>query len=505
MRRIREVLRVHAALGDNLSVISASVGLARSTVRAYLQRAAAAKIDARAAEGLSEEALEAALFPAVPVGEGKRPTPDWAMIDQELRQHKHVTRKLLWLEYKAAHSEGYEFSQFNLLLSRWQKSSGRGMSMHQVHRAGESVQVDYAGDTVTVMDRGVARQAQLFIACLPCSGLIYAEATWTQGLLDWLASHIRLFAFLAGVTATVIVDNLKVGVTRPSFYEPIINASYAALIKHYGSTVLPARVRRPKDKPAAENGVIQAYRWLLAPLRHHQFFSLAELNQKLAQLVAELNDKPMASPREGSRRSLFETIERAALKPLPTEPYVLGEWTIGRTVNVDYHIALAGNFYSVPYRLVRKLVDAFVTPTSVQIFHRGERVGSHVRATGRNCWVTAAEHMPPAHSAIAKQTPDWIRAEAAKIGVASAAYVERLLTGRDHIQQGVRSCLGILRLAKQHPVERLEAACRRALAAGAHSSGYAEQLLKSGRPIPEPLRDDGPGLHKNLRGAGYYH
>ena len=206
MRRIREVLRVHAELGDNVSAVAASVGLARSTVRAYLRRAAAAKIEATSAAGLSDEALDAALFPAAPVGDGERPTPDWATIDQELRRHKHVTRKLLWLEYKAAYPQGYEFSQFNLLLSRWQKSSGRGLSMRQVHRAGESVQVDYAGDTVTVMDGGAGRQAQLFVACLPCSGLIYAEATWTQGRSDWLSSHIRLFAFLTGVPARVTPD-----------------------------------------------------------------------------------------------------------------------------------------------------------------------------------------------------------------------------------------------------------------------------------------------------------
>jgi transposase len=504
MRRIREVLRLRAELGETLSAVAAGAGLARSTVRDYLRRAAAAGLDARAAEGLSDEALEAALYPPAAV-EGERPLPDWAAVDEELRRHKHVTRKLLWLEYKAAHPDGYAFSQFKLRLSRWQKSSGRGLSMRQVHRAGEMVQVDYAGDTVTVIDGGVARQAQIFVACLPCSGLIFAEATWTQGHEDWLTSHIRLFTFLGGVPARVTPDNLKVGITHASYYDPVVNASYAALIKHYETAVVPARVRRPRDKPSVENGVLQAYRWLLAPLRHHQFFSLAALNEKLATLVAELNDKPMAPPRADSRRSLFEAIERAALKRLPPEPYVVGEWTIACTVNVDYHIALERNFYSVPYRLVHKAVDAFLTPTSVQIFHRGERVASHVRAAGRNVWATVAEHMPPAHSAVANQTPERIRAEAAKIGIATAAYVEHLLTGRDHIQQGVRSCLGILRLARQHPAERLEAACRWALAAGAHSSSFVEQLLKSRRAIPDPLRDDGPGLHDNVRGSDYYH
>ena len=431
--------------------------------------------------------------------------PDWAAVDLELRRHKHVTRKLLWQEYKAVHPDGYEFSQFNLLLTTWQKASGRGLSMRQVHHAGEAVQVDYAGDTITVIDQGTARQAQLFVACLPCSGLLYAEASWSQSSQDWLGAHVRLFAFLGGVPAKICPDNLKAGVTHASYYDPVINASYTALAKHYGTAVVPARPRRPRDKPAAESGVLQAYRWILAPLRHRQFFSLAELNQAIGELVSALNDKPMAPPRAGSRRSLFEAVERAALKPLPAEPYVIGLWKIGCTVHVDYHIAVERNFYSVPCRLVRKGVDLFLTASSVQIFHRGERVASHLRLSGTNRYSTLSEHMPPAHAAVAARTPDWVRAEAAKIGVATGAYVERLLTGRSHIEQGVRSCLGVLRLGRQYPVDRIEAACRRALAAGARSSGYLEALLKSSRPIPENPEPDGPGHHSNIRGPSYYH
>ncbi len=442
MRRIREVLRLRVEVGPNLSAIAAGAGLARSTVRAYLGRLAAAGLDAGGALALSDAALEAALFPPAEAADG-RPVPDWAAVDQELRRHKHVTRKLLWLEYRADHPDGYGFSQYKRLLSQWQKASGRGLSMRQVHHAGEAVQVDYAGDTIDVVVDGVVRPAQLFVACLPCSGLIYAEASWTQAQDDWLAAHVRLFGFLGGVPAKVVPDNLKVGVTHASYWDPVINASYAALIKHYGTAVVPARVRKPRDKPGVENGVLQASRWLLAPLRHRRFVSLAELNQALAPLLAELNDKPMAPPREGSRRQLFEAVERAALKPLPSEPYVVGRWTIAATVNVDYHVAVERNFYSVPHDLARRRVDVFVTATTVQLFHRGERVASHIRLAGRNRWATVAEHMPPAHSAVANQTPDWVRARAAKIGVATAAYVERLLTGRDHIQQGVRSCLGM--------------------------------------------------------------
>jgi transposase len=335
MRRIREVLRLRAELGTNLSAISAGAKLARSTVRTYLDRAATAGLDAGAAAALSDAALEAALYPPSTAAAG-RTLPDWAEVDQDLRRHKHVTRKLLWMEYRAAQPDGLGFSQFKLRLSEWQKASGRGLSMRQVHHAGETVQVDYAGDTVAVMDKGAARAAQIFVACLPCSGLIYAEASWTQTTEDWLGAHVRLFAFLGGVPAKVVPDNLKVGVTHASYYDPVINASYAGLVKHYGTAVVPARSRKPRDKSGVENGVLQACRWLLAPLRHRQFFSLAELNQAIALLLGELNDKPMAPPREGSRRSLFDVVERAALKGLPIEPYVVGHWAIGATVNLDY-------------------------------------------------------------------------------------------------------------------------------------------------------------------------
>jgi transposase len=503
MLRIREVLRLSAVVGENISAIARGGNLSRSTVREYLCRAKTAGIDAAKAAEMTDDGLEAALFP--PLAEARRPLPDWAKLDEELRRHKHVTRELLWREYKNDHPDGYELSQFKLLLREWQKGSGRGLSMRQVHHAGEAVEVDWAGDTFSISDRGVAREVHIFVACLPCSGLIYAEGTWTEGQEDWLSAHVRLFSFLGGVTAKVVPDNLKTGVTRASYWDPVINASYATLIKHYGTVVLPARVRKPRDKPSAESAVIQAYRWVIAPLRNQQFFALTDFNKALSARVTELNDRPMAPPREGSRRALFEAVERTALKPLPTEPYVLGKWKIGCRVNVDYHIALDRHFvYSVPYTLVHKEVDVFLTVTCVQIYHRGERVASHPRLTGQNRSSTLPEHMPPAHAAIAKRTPEWLRSEAAKIGVATREYVERLLTGRDHIEQGVRSCLGILRLAGKYP-DRIEAACQRAVVAGARSSGFVEDLLKHCRPLPETVADDGAGLHANLHPPGTFH
>jgi transposase len=506
MRRIKEVLRLRVTLGDNVTAIAAGAQVARSSVRKYLKRAEAAGIDAATAEGMADDALEAALFPGNPLpGDRTVPVPDWASIDQDLRRNRHVTLKLVWMEYRTSHPDGFGLTQFKHHYLEWRQQARPGLSMHQTHRAGETVQVDYAGDTIGVTIDGSLRQAQLFVACLPATGLIFVDPTWTQKQEDWLASHIRLFEFLGGVPVKVVPDNLKTGVTHASYYDPLLNPSYAALIKYYNTAVVPARAGKPKDKPSVENAVLQAYRWVLACLRNRQFFSLPELKQAIQTLVTDLNDKPLSSPREGSRRSLFEAIERSALRPLPKEPYIIGEWRIEKTVNKDYHIALDYNYYSVHYALIGKKVDAFLTPALVEIFHRGQRVACHPRASGKNHWKTCNEHMPPAHSAVANRTPDTIRAEAAKIGIATAAYVERLLTSRDHIEQGVRSCLGILRLATQYPHERLEQACRGALAAGVRSSGYVEQWLKTSHALPDPTPDTGAGSHANLRGPGYYH
>jgi transposase len=254
-----------------------------------------------------------------------------------------------------------------------------------------------------------------------------------------------------------------------------------------------------------ESAVKQVERWVLAPLRHRQFLSLDDANTAIADHVEAFNNRPFSPPREGSRRSLFEAIERTALKPLPAEPFVIGQWLTAR-VNIDYHIVVDRHFYSVPYRLLHAKVDVFLTATAVSVFARGERVASHRRSFVPAMHTTVAEHMPPAHQAMAQRTPDRLRQDAAALGIAIAAYVDRLLGAREHPEQGVRSCLGVLRLAKSYGRERLELACERALAAGAVSSRYVEQLLKADQrqPFLDAKPDDGLGVHANVRGPRYY-
>jgi transposase len=503
MRRIKEVLRLKQVSELSDSAISRSARIARSTVKEYLDRAARAGLSWAVAEGLSEEEVERRLFVAAAARGTDRATPDWEVVEQELRG-RGVTLRLLWLEYLSRHPEGWRYTQFCEHFHAWQQRS-RPPRMRQRHRAGAALEVDWAGMTLPVVDAGIAREAQVFVACLPCSDLIYAEATWTQGQEDWLAAHVRAFAYIGGCPETLVPDNTKTAVSEAHYWDPVLNRSYQALARHYEVAIVPARVRKPRDKATAENAVRLVEMWVLAPLRHRQLLSLGEANAALIEKVEEFNNRPFAPPRQGSRRSLFEAIERSKLKALPAEPFVVGQWRLVR-VNIDYHIAVDGHFYSVPYRLVQQKLDVFVTASAVAVFHRGERVASHRRSTATGHHTTLAEHMPPAHRAMAQRTPDRLRAEAAGLDPAIGTYVDRLLCAREHPEQGVRACLGVLRLAGAYGKERLALACERSLAAGVLSSRYVERLLKADRR--QPFLDGGVeaslGEHANLRGSAYY-
>ncbi|WP_448192998.1 IS21 family transposase, partial [Azospirillum sp. sgz301742] len=345
------MLRLRYDLAMSYSQIRRSCGLSNGTLNGLLARAEKAGLTRwEQVRDLSEEALERRLFQRADDGQWleERPLPDWAEVERDLRRHKHLTLKLVWGEYIKANPGGYGFSQFCDCFRRWRREQGRGVTLRREHRPGEALQVDYTGDTVVVMDGGQAREAQIFVACLPFSGLIYTEATWTQQLEGWLASHVQAFSFLGGVPGALVPDNLKSGVTKANFFDPVLNASYYELARHYGTAILPTRVRKPRDKPAAENAVLQVERWVLAPLRHQTFFSLGELNAAMMPLREELNNRPLSPPREGTRRSVFEAEERALLRPLPSDPYVVGQWDLGRTVGADYHVIADGHYYSVP-------------------------------------------------------------------------------------------------------------------------------------------------------------
>ena len=416
-----------------------------------------------------------------------------------------MTLSLLWQEYRQTHPDGYAYSQYCELYRRWEKTLDPVLRQHYV--AGERLFVDYCGPTMPVGDRltGEVREAQIFVAVLGASDYTYVEATWTQGLPDWIGAHRRCFEFLQAVPALVIPDNIKSGVTSPCFYDPDLNHTYQKLAEHYGTAVLPTRVRKPRDKAKAESGVQGVERWILAPLRHRRFFSLAELNQALWELLAEYNRRPFQKL-EGCRQSLFEELDRPALKPLPRQPYEYAEWRKAR-VNIDYHVEVDRHYYSVPYQLLRQEVEVRLTKTTVELLHKGQRVASHLRSFKRGGHTTVLAHMPPNHREYVDWSPERLVRWAQKTGAATAAVVEQVLASRAHPVQGYRACLGILRLGKPHGPERLEAACGRALALHTFSYKSIKSILRHGletQPLPLAPTASPPIHHAHIRGAHYF-
>jgi transposase len=504
MRKIRDALRLEAS-GLSRRRIAASLNIGRTAARTYIDRAHGVGLSWPLPSDLSDEALEWLLFPpAVEIPNGPRVKPDWALLHLELRK-PNVTLTLLWVEYRAIHPSGYGYSRFCDLYRAWK---GRlTPTMRQNHIAGEKMFVDYAGTTVEVIDgtSGEVLQAQVFVAVLGASNYTYAEATWSQTLPDWIGAHCRAFAFFGGVTRQIVSDNLKSGVIKACFHEPRINRSYAEMAAHYATAVIPARPRKPRDKAKVEVGVQVVQRWILARLRNRTFFSLAELNQAIRELLEQLNAR-VTRHLGASRRELFEQLDRPALTALPAEPHVYAEWKECKA-GLDYHVEIDKHYYSVPHRYLGYKLWARFTDRTVEIFASGKRIACHMRGRSNRRHTTLTEHMPSAHRRYATWTPQRISRQAASIGANTAALTDIIMRERRHPEQGFRSCIGILRLAKSHGGERLEAASERALEIGARSYTAVASILRNNLDRRRPQRaTDGPAIvHPNIRGSGYFH
>ena len=504
MRKIRDVLRLRAG-GMSKRKIAASLSIGVTAAGECVRRARRAGLIWPLPQELSDAALELRLYPPPQAtATNQRPQPDWAAIHRELRR-PGVTLQLLWEEHRGTHPDGYGYSRYCELYRAWE---GRlSPTMRQLHVAGERMFVDYAGTTLEVMDgtTGEVRVCQLFVAALGASNYTYAEATFTQRLVDWIGSHVRAFAFFDGVTAQIVSDNLRSGITKACFYEPAVNRTYAEMAAHYDTAVVPARPRKPRDKAKVEVAVQVATRWIIAKLRNRRFFSLDEINAAIRELVAQLNDR-VTRHLGTSRRSLFDELERPALKKLPVEPYLYAEWKECK-VGLDYHVEVERHYYSVPHALLRETVWARITARTIEVFHRGKRVAAHIRSSSNRRHTTVREHMPSSHRRYADWTPERIRRQAGEIGRNTATLVEIIMRERAHPEQGFRASIGIIRLARSHGRDRLEAACGRALEIGARSFTSVNSILKNNleakRPAPAA---DGPSIaHPNIRGPRYFH
>jgi len=507
MRKVNEVARLKAGKLTNRQ-IARSCKIARSTVADYLARLKVAGLSWPFPPEMDEEQLDARLFKR-PEARGRdvtRPLPNWAVIHTELRR-KAVTLNLLWQEYRETYPDGYGYSQFCVLHRGWAKTLD--VSMRQTHRAGEKLFVDYAGMTMPVTDpaTGEVCDAEIFVAALGASQYLYAEATRTQRLPDWIGSHVRTFEYLGGVTEIVVPDNLKSGVTKACRYEPDVNPTYANMADHYGVAVIPARPRKPKDKAKVESGVQIVEREVLARLRDRTFFSLGELNQAMRELLVAVNTRPFQKL-DASRWQLFEELDQPALKELPSRRYEYGEF-FKPTVNIDYHVEILGHYYSVPYTLKGQQVEGRLTARMLEILYRGKRVASHVRDDRKGRHTTDPSHMPKAHREHLEWSPSRIIQWAGEIGSHCALAAEEIIKSRQHPEQGYRACLGLVRLSKSFEASRVDAACHRALALEVCTYQSIKSILKTGKDS-EPLPGDGADLmgcnahHQNVRGKGYY-
>lgn len=509
MRKIKECLRLKFDCALSHEQIARALGLSKGVVTKYLQRATQAGLSWESAAALDESEVAARLLPTRAQSAPQRVMPDWAIIPRELRR-KGVTLQLLWEEYVEAHagSATYRYTQFCHLYQGYAARLKR--SMRQTHRAGEKVFIDYAGQTVPVIEAatGEIRQAHIFVAVLGASNYTFACATARETQVDWLSGLSRALRAFGGVPELVVPDNPRALITRPDRYEPYVSRMAQDCARHYGTAILPARPYHPQDKAKVEVGVQIVERWILARLRHRRFFSLGELNQAIAGLLADLNQRPYKKW-PGTRLSWFEAIDRPALRPLPAQPYEIAHFKRCR-VNIDYHVDIDGHYYSVPHSLVRQDVEARITQTTVEILHGGRRIASHPRSDRRGTHTTLAEHMPKAHRAHREWSPGRLLNWAQRIGSHTKHVVQYQLTHKPHPEMGYRACLGLLALARQYGEDRLEAACARAIALGAPHRRSVASILQAGldrQPLPQtPSQTDwiSPD-HDHVRGPDYYH
>jgi len=506
MRKLKEVLRLDS-LGISQHQIARSCSISQSTVHEYVSAARSAGLKWPVPESWDDRQIEQTVFPHRPAPEvwRKHPEPDWAKIQQELQTHKNLTLQLVWQEEREGNPEGYGYSRFCDLYRRWLKTLD--LVLRQEHRAGEKLFVDYAGDTIPIYDprTGDVQHAAVFVAVLGASSYAFAEATSGQDLRNWIGSHVRAFEFIGGTTLVVVPDNLKSGVRQPCYYEPDLNPTYREWGEHYEVAIIPARPYRPRDKAKAEAGVQVVQRWIIAALRKRRFFSLEEANQSIAELLGRLNQRPFRK-REGSRATLFAQLDRPALHPLPATRYEFGQWQMVR-VNLDYHVEVERHYYSVPHALAHQEVEVRLTAETVEVLHRGMRVTSHARSYETGRATTLTEHMPKAHQKYLGRTPSSLIEDATRIGPSTGQLVEAILAAKRHPEMGYRSCLGILRLAKTYPPERMEAAAQRALRARAYNFRSMDSILRNQLDRLSP--SDSPPVrtspeHENIRGADYF-
>lgn len=508
--KIIEMLRL-SQMGLSQRQIASGAGCAKSTVGDVLKLCRERGVSYEAATLLSDAELHNILYPPKETKKAGSKEPDWKAVAEELAKHKNLNLQFLWEEYRVQYPDGLSYSRYCTHYRQYREAAGREVSLYHERRAAEVMEVDWMGDTLScVKEEGTntTASAHFFVAVMGYSGLPYVEAFPNEQEANWIKAHVNALNYYGGVPRIIEPDNCKTAVKTPKYYEPIINSAYWELARHYEVAVVPARVRKPKDKPLVEQTVGWLETHLLGKLRNQTFFSFYELNKAIRVYMQELVKKPFQK-REGSRYSEFQRIDKPALRPLPTQKYEIAD-IVQRSVPDNYHIEYGGHYYSVPYTLHKERVTLRATDAVIEIFDKNHiRMASHRRrysiANGR--YVTDTAHMPPNHRAV-HETRQFdgarYRAWAKKIGPNTQKVIERLLSVGSVEEQGYRACMGVLQLGKAHGETALEAACERGCVMGAPSYTVIKRIINNGTKCNIDAALTAIPNHENIRGSAYY-
>lgn len=510
MLKIKEVFRLTFESKLSARQVSRALNTSHTVVNRYLKRFKKSGVSYEELMTRSDKEILSLLF-NLETKPSKYPTPDWSTVHEEMQRHKHVTLELLHEQYAKDHPDGhYGYTWF---CSRYKTYAKKlSPSMRQVHKAGEKVFIDFSGLRMPIVDplSGEVSYAEIFVAVLGASGYPFVIAVPSQKKADFIAAHNAMFKAFGGVPELLVPDNLKSAVTKADRYEPDINPDYAKMAAHYGCAIMPARSKKPQDKALVEHGVKLTQRWILARLRHTTFFSIAQLNAAINELMPLYRNKTMKHLGK-SRQELFDTLDKPALKPLPATEYEHKEFKLLK-VSIDYHIGLDHAFYSVPYQLMHKQVEVWYSTTTVSICHEGKEVATHPRLHRRGAYSTQTVHMSSAHQKYLEWSPGRIMNWGLTIGPHTSKLLKTIMERRPHPEMGYRSCLGLMRTFEQYKnqedamsEEQLDAIADYALSHQKFRLKQIKELLKS----PPKNADEETGLfalanHTNIRGSGYY-
>lgn len=499
MLKVREVIRLKHETGLSLRDIAKACNCGKSTVSEMLERARKAGVSWPI--DLSDKQLMSLLYPPIE-SKSSPPEPDLEYIFSEMKK-KNVTLMLLWEEYKERHPDGIMYTQFCERYRKFKVSNK--ISMHKEHKAGEEVEVDWAGDTMSFVDTntGEMKPAYIFVAVLPASHYPFVRAYADMKTASWIDAHVKAYEYFGGVPRITISDNTKTAVIKANKIDPVLNKTYHEMAKHYRTTIIPARPGRPKDKGSDENMVLNVSRRIIAALRNRQFFSLSEINQAIDEEVINLINRPFQKM-QGNRISAFETIDKPALQPLPATMYEYSEWKESK-VPFNYHVEFDGFFYSVPHTLVSRSCSIRATSRTIEVYIDNERIVAYPRNYNHfKRYKTSPEHMPENHKTVCGWSSERFLSWAEKTGSATREFINRILESREYPVQTYRTCMGIMRLANTYSNEIIEAACKEALDKNTTAYKYFTIILKQVTAKADKGQTERIIQHENVRGSGSY-